>query len=288
MKSMTGFGRSSFDVGDVGFRIEIRSVNSRFLDIKIRHPWSDPEIDHEITKQIKKRLNRGRVDIVISAELGSAVDSNYELNESAAKRAGEIIEKLARHVGSTELATQLLSPMRELLVVRSSDFRQIKEALYPSVDKAIENLISMRKKEGLALKKELLLYADELGSSVQFIEKKAKGEPEKQRERLKQRLRALDLEERVDVTRFAQEVALLAERCNVDEELGRLNIHLEEFRKIAKKKDSIGRKLEFMQQELNRELNTIASKTFDAEIGTMVVDAKSTLEKMREQIQNVE
>ena len=286
---MTGFGRGFFELGGQRFRIELRAVNSRFLDLKLRHPWHDAELDHGLSQRIRGALARGRVDLSVSEEGGGGAATALRLDSAVAGQLKTALEQLSEVLGGdAQLAARLLPPPRELLVAVPPPAEDVQRGLLEALDEALDALKEMRQREGAGLRADLEAHLADVQRLAEAIAARAKDEPLRARQRLEQRLKQLGLDENVDAARVTQEVALIAERCDVSEELARLAIHRDQLAEMLTSDEPVGRKLEFMLQEVNRELNTIASKTSDADAGTLVVEAKATLEKMREQVQNVE
>ncbi|PID39385.1 MAG: YicC family protein [Proteobacteria bacterium] len=289
MKSMTGFGRAAFEVSGRRYRIELRAVNSRFLDLKLRHPWNDAALDHLVMKRLKGVLTRGRVDVGVFEEGVTADGAALVLDLNLAAQLARAVEELGELLGGDRAAAaRLLTPPRELLMASAPPADDLQRALLTAVDHALEALVAMRQREGGGLQRDLQQHLAHLEQLSVDIAARAEVEPLRVRRRLEQRVAQLELAKGCDDARMAQEIALVAERSDVSEELARLTIHAGQLRQMLESVEPIGRKLEFMLQELNREVNTIASKTGDAEAGTLVVEAKATLEKMREQVQNVE
>ncbi len=293
MKSMTGFASTSFSLEKLSFRLEIRSVNNRFLDVKIRLPWTSGELERLVDSAVRTRISRGRLELSVWEEsfVGAAVD--VRLNEPLAIELGQALKQLANLIGTDmKTAASMICPMRELLQTTSApkDITRIWSVLEPSLNSAVDGLISMRQKEGRALAKDIKGNLDEMVSHVDKIRGLKEGEVERYRQKLLDRLK--DLQQgslELDSVRIAQEVALIAERCDINEELTRLDSHSQQLREMLNSNENaIGRKIDFLLQEINRELTTVASKTISADIAHCVVEAKACVEKMREQGQNVE
>ncbi|MCB9558697.1 MAG: YicC family protein [Deltaproteobacteria bacterium] len=289
MNSMTGFGRASFSVSGRSFRLELRSVNNRFLDVRATLPWADVSVEHALRAKIGERLARGRVDVTVSAD---EADSGValQLNAAAAKRLAGLIDSLANELGGDRhLAARLLPPQRDLLTTRvAADATGLWEGLEPCLDQAIDALLEMRAAEGRVLHADLQARLQHTRELAADIERAVDGEVERRSTKLKERLDRLVADEKIDRGRLHQEVAILADRSDISEEVVRIASHLGQLAEMLQVDEPVGRRIEFMLQELNREFNTIASKTASADVARQVVDAKSTLEKMREQAQNVE
>ena len=289
MRSMTGFGRSTFKVGDSSFRVELRSVNSRFLDVKVRIPWNDVQIESQAVSLARASVSRGGVELPVSADSSEGAASKFMLYTALARDVGAAIHQLADEIGcDLAIASRLLPPVKELLTSLHAPSKHTWSALRDGLAAAFDSLTEMRAKEGSALKADLALHLDQIVETRSAIEALVAAEPSQLNERLNARVSQLAGSHELSAARLAQEAALLAERCDVAEELARLGSHIDQLREMFENSEPVGRRIEFMLQELNRELNTIASKTTIAEVAALVVGAKSELEKMREQAQNVE
>jgi uncharacterized protein (TIGR00255 family) len=294
---MTGFGRGTAEHAPRGTRVtvDIRAVNHRYLDLKLRGPLS-PALEDSISSRVRSTVERGSVSVVVHVVGGAGGSTRFDT--AAASAAHVALSELARNLGLAppDLALVLAQPG----VVVSVDEQPTDHdpAILEAVDAALAQLSGMRDGEGQALARELTLRVDELATLRQTIEKLAAGVPERMKKRLHERLRRLLQDEAADKStdaagwldpaRLAQEVAVLADRSDVTEELVRLASHLEQARMLINGKAAAGRRLEFLVQEIGRELNTIGSKSSVTEISTAIVEAKAVLEKVREQVQNVE
>jgi len=291
--SMTGFGRSEFSSGQRTYRLELRSVNNRFLDIRARLPWIDGELESRVLATIRQQISRGRVEVTVFADRTPDVSGTLQLHERLAQDVSTVLRQLAQ-ILSCDLATaaHLLQPLPELVIKEVELPQTTNETwhdLKAGLERALAGLLAMRKQEGQALAADLNHHVDEIERWNNSIQTLSASEPDRQRSRLEGRLGRFHLEGiPVDPARIAEEVALYADRCDVSEELVRIASHIEQLRAILRQEGEIGRKIEFMTQELNRELNTIGSKSLSADVAHLVVDAQSAVEKMREQAQNVE
>jgi uncharacterized protein (TIGR00255 family) len=288
MRSMTGFGRGVAEHAGVRATVDLRSVNHRFLDLKLRAQIA-PSLEDQLATKIRGSVERGSISVAVNI-VRPPTASSVRIDEAAAQRAHEALRSLAATLGVAppDLALVLAQPG----VVASNDSAEDPEAadaaILGALDQALAQLQAMRAAEGRALERELLARLDELAKLRGAIEGHAAGVAEQLQQKLRDRLARLIGDAAVDPARLAQEVALLAERADITEELVRLDSHLEQARTIAKGATASGRKLDFLVQEIGRELNTIGSKSQRTEISAAIVEAKSVLEKMREQVQNVE
>jgi uncharacterized protein (TIGR00255 family) len=291
MISMTGYGRGACQVFGRRLVVEIRSVNHRFFDLKLRVPWPDATVEAHITAALKKKVDRGAVTLTVRDEVGGPAPE-VRVNKELAKRYHQALSELLRELGMAgeKVPLDVLLSQRDVVTIgdaeRSGD--ELFDALRPGLDGAVDSLIVMRKREGDALAKDLLAHAAGLSKLCARMSKLSQDAPEQYKKRLEERLARFTSPAELDPQRIAQEVAILADRTDVSEELVRLASHLSQFEGLCREAGPVGRKLDFLLQELNREINTIGSKAQSTEVAALVVEAKATLEKMREQAQNVE
>lgn len=293
LKSMTGFGRGIYSEGDLGFTIEMKSVNHRFLDLNIRMPRSLMATEDKIRKIISKSLIRGKVDIFItennSGKNSGVATFNKELGDSYFKCLTDIKEMYNL---SDEPTLSLISKFPDVITVETAEldeeeaFRVLKVAL----DEAVENIVLMRVKEGEKLKEDLLKKLQGIEKNVDLLCELGKDTVESYRVKLSERVEELldGSNISIDENRIAQEVAIFADKSCVDEETVRLYSHINQMRDNLNLDEPVGRKLDFIIQEMNRETNTIGSKSNDIDMTNLVIDIKNILEKIREQVQNIE
>ena len=283
---MTGFGRGVAEDGPVHATVDVRAVNHRYLDLKLRAQLA-PGLEEAITAKIRTVLERGAVSASIDLGRGAAGQAR-RIDEAAARTAFDALDALARtlQIAGPDLALVLAQPG----VIAADDRPDAPPdtAVLAALDAALAQLQQMRAVEGRVLELELATRLDDLGKLRQAIEVLAAAVPEITQRRLTERLRRLVVDQPIDPARLAQEIALIAERADVTEELVRLGSHLEQARALVTGAGASGRRLDFLVQEIGRELNTIGSKSAVAEISTAIVEAKAVLEKLREQVQNVE
>ena len=288
---MTGYGRGVAENAGVRATVDIRAVNHRFLDIKLRGSGVSPAIEEAITTRVRGALERGAIAVTVHVE-HRRHDAGPHIDADAAKRAFDALAALANQLGlaKPDLALVLAQPG----VIAERDVESANgsgtTAVVAALDAALAQLDQMREAEGAALAAELRARLDELTALRVNIATLAATVPQLVSKRLHERVkRLLDADgTTVDAARLAQEVALLADRADVTEELVRLASHIEQMRTLLAGETAAGRRLDFLVQEIGRELNTIGSKSTVAEISAAVVDAKAVLEKVREQVQNVE
>jgi uncharacterized protein (TIGR00255 family) len=281
VRSMTGFGRGVAEHANTRVAVDIRGVNHRFFDLKLRGALP-PALEEAISQRVRSVIERGSITVQIQLAQSAGIP---RINFQAAGAAHVQLAELARTLGmpGPDLALVLAHPG---VVTARSDEQDVPDAtILAATDAALAQLQTMREAEGLALARELTARLGELDRVRGQIAELARAVPEQIRTRLLERIGKL---EGVEPQRIAQEVVLLADRADVTEELVRLTSHLEQARQLIAGKDSAGRRLDFLVQELGRELNTIGSKSALAEITALVVEGKAVLEKVREQVQNVE
>ena len=282
---MTGFGRGVAEHGGVRATVDVRSVNHRYVDLKLRVQVT-PALEEAIAARVKGSIERGA--ITVSLHLDRPRTSGV-IRLDAARAVHAELSALAHELGiaGPDLALVLAQP--GVVAAAADEVDPPEPAILAALDAALRQLAEMRATEGRALATELGQRLDELAARRAAIERLAAGVPEQLQRRLHERLRRLLGDESlVDPSRVAQEIATLAERADVTEELVRLGSHLEQARALIAGTAASGRRLDFLVQEIGRELNTIGSKSQHAEITAAIVEAKAILEKLREQVQNVE
>jgi uncharacterized protein (TIGR00255 family) len=288
---MTGFGRGVVS-GEMGrVLVEIRSYNHRFLDVSIRMPGELSGLEDRIRKQLQASFERGRLDVYISLEESTGRDRIVAVDGVLARRYHESLTELARHIGVPgegllQLVVSLPGVVRTLET--PLDLERVWENLGLAVRQAASQLATMRQVEGEAIERDLIHRIARVTHLTGEIGAKAPLLTEEYRQRLMRRIGELLRDQVVGEERLTTEIVLYAERSSVTEELVRLESHLGQFRGLTGAGEPVGRKAEFILQEMVREVNTIGSKTQDPEIGRQVVEIKSELESIREQIQNVE
>ena len=293
--SMTGFGRSSFELVGVAFDVEVRSVNHRYLDARVRLPRLLAAFESEVRARVRGRFSRGKVDLSVTAPGGAAPTPRLEIDLDAAREYLRVAEELGeaeRVAGTLDVGTLLALPGVSRLAEPEIPAEALREVLFDAVDAALEALDAMRVAEGRTLERDLLeraVHVDELAAS---IEERAEVVQEAVRERLRRRAEQLRQETGLlDEARLHQEIVIAADRLDVTEEIVRLRSHVQQFRRIVEESGSgkpVGRRLDFLLQEFGRETNTIGSKGCDAPITYEIVELKTEIERLREQVQNVE
>jgi uncharacterized protein (TIGR00255 family) len=290
IRSMTGFGAARGASGGEELDVEVRSVNHKFCEVKVRVPRELAALEIEAGKMVKERLARGGVEVAIRRPGGAAGLSpriDFALAESYARAFEEMKARLGLP-GAVTLADVLGADGVVRLEERSVDLDAAREALRGALGGALDALVAMRAREGQALGRDLAGRLDVIEGLVSRVEVLGPQALEHQRARLAERVQELARGVAVDRARLEQEVALLADRTDVTEEMTRLRSHVAQVRGLLQLAEPAGRKLDFLVQEMHREVNTIGSKSQSAEIASVVVAMKAEVERMREQVQNVE
>ena len=290
MRSMTGCGTGRIRKDGWEVTAEIRTVNHRFLDISLRLPRNLVFLEQAIRSGISARIRRGHADVfmtVRNTETSSVqVEADFDLAAHYLKIASELAEKTGTE---NDMTVSRVLRMEGVTTVteREMDQETVSALCAEAVDRAMDQVVMMREREGENLREDLRIHLDAAADLREKILRRAPGVVTEYREKLETRLKALGAEG-IDPQRLAQEVAITADRCAIDEELSRLQSHIGQMSGYLDAPEEIGKKMDFLIQEMNREANTIGSKASDAEIAQYVVDLKSEIEKLREQIQNVE
>lgn len=291
MRSMTGYGRGEVDHGGAKFRVELNSVNRKQSDIVINLPREFAELEARIRQAINEKLSRGRTSVVVSHEDGANGSRKLALDTALARSYHDAMRALQKELdapGEISIGTILQAPG----VMRFSETRVDAEQAWHAVEKALASglteLIKMREREGKHLAKDLQQRLKLIRGRIKEVRALFPDVAKTYREALRERIKKAGLDLALDDERLLKEVALFADRSDVSEELTRLESHFAQFAEQLRKDEPVGRTLEFITQEIFRELNTLGAKANDAAISQRVVLCKAELEKIREQIQNVE
>lgn len=291
MKSMTGFGRAEAEKNGRKITVEMKSVNHRFLDLNIRMPRTLMFLEDEVRNIVKNQLSRGRLEIFINYFSFSEEDKKVTADISFIKaymKAADQIRQQTRLKNDLRLSHILRIPEAVKIEETQEDKEVLRELLVKAVTNALSELSRMREKEGLSLKNDIAERLKTISALTGKIELKEKDVVEEYREKLKKRVLDLLSGTDFDENRFQTEVVYYADRQNITEEVVRLKSHVENFLSILKNDEPKGRQFDFIVQEMNREFNTIGSKSVSLEITNSVLEGKSEVEKIREQVQNIE
>ncbi len=289
ISSMTGFGRGEGELEGLRFLVEIRSVNHRYRDIIFRMPREYNPLEEKMKQLISRQASRGRLEVSVSVRETSEREKKVEVNLPLARGYYRALNELKGKLQLEEdITLQLLTGFQDVLLVEKEDVLRYWPALEGALSTALQDLVYMRRQEGENLAQDLLSRMDKIKEILEQIKERAPQVVEGYRLRLQERLKDLCPDLEIEESRLLTECTLFAERSDIHEEIVRMSSHLEAFRRTLKQGGAVGRKMDFLVQELNRETNTIGSKANDYQLSHRVVDIKSELEKIREQVQNIE
>jgi len=291
VKSMTGFGRGEYQENGKKISIEIKTVNHRYTDIFVKFPRMLAFLEDKVRDIISKNISRGKIDVFMTYEEFGEDSKTVVVDEALAGAYLKALNILGNKFElRDDVTVSMLSRFPDILRVEKveEDEGELLRIVTGAVQIALESLLKMRVVEGVALKTSLLEKLDNVSKVVNQIEERAPSVVADYKDRLTNRLKELLEQKVIDENRIATEVAIFADRCSIDEELVRLKSHIVQFIDTLKLEIPVGRKLDFIVQEMNREINTIGSKANDINITRCVVDVKSEIEKIREQVQNIE
>lgn len=291
IRSMTGFGRGNIEQEGRSFTVEMKSVNHRYCDLNVKMPKSFMSLEDRMRKLIQQKVNRGKIDVFITQmnyeKQGAKVILDENLADSYVKCLNKIKEK---YEIKENPSLSLIAKFPDVITLKQEeeDIEEIWTTLSKTLDEALNMLVDMREREGSKLNKNILLKCDYIKSSLDKIEEKSSLVVNEYKEKLTERLKDLLQDYQIDENRIAMEVALFADKSCIDEEIVRLNSHIVQLKHTLDLNEPVGRKLDFIIQEMNREANTIASKSTNLDITQLVLNIKSEIEKIREQVQNIE
>jgi uncharacterized protein (TIGR00255 family) len=291
LKSMTGFGREESETGLGKITVEVRSVNHRYSDISIKLPRRLAAFEMRIKEMVRSEVSRGRVDVSVKLESQGEgkiqLRADLYLAEQYYRALEAVREKLQLR---DEITLGMLAGAKDLIAAKEEveDLGPYWQEIEPVLKRSFMAMDEMRRTEGLSIAKDIRQRMERIHEEIEAIQQMFPASVEAHRDRLRERLQSLLSGLEADPLRFQQEVALLAERTDITEEIVRAKSHLAQFAALIEKGETVGRKLDFLIQEIHREVNTASSKANDAQISQRVVEVKSELEKVREQIQNIE
>ncbi|MBW2149022.1 MAG: YicC family protein [Deltaproteobacteria bacterium] len=291
IRSMTGYGRAQGELEGRTLIVEVKSVNHRYKDINVRLPRRYNPLEHRIRELLGEKLDRGRLDLSLNSREGELAPAVPEINVPLVDRYHEMIVQLRERYGLQEQMTafQLLS-LPDVIVYQEKELNPAEE--WPVLERlihcAMEELDDMRLKEGGSLLADIESRLREMKARLKEIEARSPLVVTQCHDRLSERLAEMTKGIEIDPIRLAQELAFFADRCDISEEIVRLRSHMDQFAQVLNQESPLGRKLDFILQEMHREINTIGSKASDSEIALRVVEFKTDLERLREQVQNIE
>ncbi len=290
IKSMTGYGKSNLSIDSREYQVEIKTVNHKYIDVTLKIPRKISYLEEDIRRLITSKLKRGKVDITITFENYSKDSNNISINTELAKTYIENLKKLAEeekidfNIDITEIVQ-----MPDVLITKNNfDEDQVKQEIIKVSEEAINNLIQMREKEGKKISEGILKKISKIEKKVEEILELSTGLIEEYVVKLETRIKEILKTEEIDKSRIREEVVIYADKCSVDEEITRMKSHIEQIRNMINENEPTGKKMDFIIQEMNRETNTIGSKANNLKITNNVVDIKTILEDIREQVQNIE
>ena len=290
IKSMTGYGRGNIPKNDREYQIEIKSVNHRYLDISVKMPRQLSYLEDAIKKEISSKVKRGKIDVFITFNNNSLEGRKIKINTELAHAYITELKKLSEkeEILSDIQVTEISKYPDVLNIQNEQDDDKIKEEVIEVLNNATDNFICMRQVEGSKISEDLLKRLDYIQVKVNEISKFSTGLIEEYVVKLETRIKEILKDQELDKQRLAQEVVIYADKCSVEEEITRLNSHILQFKNLLNSDEAVGKKLDFIVQEMNRETNTIGSKANNLDITNRVIDLKTEIENIREQIQNIE
>lgn len=291
IKSMTGFGAGDAETADFKVHIEVKAVNQRFLETNYHMPYSMNMFENQLTKKIKEYASRGKLDINIRFQDLRDKAVTVKVDKGLVAAYGQALQEISSQLElSAPVTVAQIASYPDVLKLNeeNADLEAAQPVLMQAMEQALESFVAMREAEGQNIQRDLLARIDTLENFVGELEKLAPEIVAAYRQRLENLLREYLAKEDIEESRIIQEVALFTDKVNYTEETVRLRSHFDQFRQIITAGEPVGRKLDFLIQEMNREINTVASKANSAGAAQFVVDVKSEIEKIREQIQNIE
>jgi uncharacterized protein (TIGR00255 family) len=291
LKSMTAYGRAESITPDLEYTVEIRSVNHRYREIGLKFPQSLAPLEDVVRSVASEKTKRGRIDISIQLRDNGDKGVMLELNRPLVRAYRDIFNELKEELGTEQpLDLSIFSQMKDTIIIKqdSLDLEKIEPDLRSVLDEAFGSWEVMRINEGQAIENDFLGRLEKMRGYVDDVRTRAEQTAKGYRDKLIQRLTTFEESLEISEDRLVQEVAFMAEKADVTEELIRIESHIEQFTNYMAQDDAVGRRLDFLLQEINREVNTIGSKAGDSLISHLVVEIKAELEKLREQTQNVE
>ncbi len=292
IRSMTGYGKQSLNIDGREYQIEIKSVNHRYLDINIKMPKTLSYLEEAVKKEISEKIKRGKVDVFITYENNSKEGKNITINKELARLYIEQLKELAEEEKiSSNIEVMEIAKFPDILTIKADEEdEKIKQEIIQVTTEATNKIVEMKAIEGEKIAQDLLQRISKIENKIMEISSKSTGLIEEYVVKLEKRIQEILKTEEIDKSRIAQEVVIYADKCSIQEEITRLKSHIYQFRNLItnNQNETIGKKLDFIIQEMNRETNTIGSKANNLEITNGVIDIKTEIEDIREQIQNIE
>jgi len=291
IKSMTGYGRGSIELAGRSYTIEIKSVNHRYCDMNIKMPKSLLPLEDRIRKVIQRKLNRGKIDLFLTQNLYDKKDVAAVFNQTLADSYMSCLNEIKeRYHLRDEVSLNLISKFPDIITTKQvdEDVEELWDSISIPLNESLDLLLQMREKEGSKLKEDIILKCEGIKNMMTLVEEKSYDIIQEYQKKLRLRLDDLIKDYKIDECRLAMELAMMADKASIDEEIVRLKSHMNQVIETMNLDEPVGRKLDFIVQEMNRETNTIASKASNLDIINTVLNVKNEIEKIREQIQNIE
>lgn len=290
IKSMTGYGKGNISENLRNYQVEIKSVNHRYLDISVKMPRVLSYLEEDVKKVISSKVKRGKIDVFITFENSSTEGKEIKINNEIAKMYINQLKQLAEeeNILANIEVTEISKYPDVLSIQNTQDDEQIKKELIEATTIATDKLVQMRQVEGSKMAEDLLKRIEKTNQKIEKISELSTGLIEEYVLKLENRIKEILKNQEIDESRLAQEVVIYADKCSIEEEVTRLKSHISQFKELINSDDAVGKKLDFIIQEMNRETNTIGSKANNLEITNGVIDIKTEIENIREQVQNIE
>lgn len=291
IKSMTGFGRANLVQNLREYQVEVKSVNHKYSDVNIKLPRNISYLEEDIRRIVLSKISRGKVEIYISFDNYSQEGKDIRINKEIAKIYINGLKELADEENiSSNIEVTDISKFPDVLTIKNNDNNEeiIKEEVKRVVEEAVDKLVNAREVEGKKIATDLLERINKVETLVNEINKLSTGLIEEYVVKLENRVKEILNTDEIDKSRISQEIVIYADKCSIEEELTRLDSHMSQFKNLLNSNDAIGKKLDFIIQEMNRETNTIGSKSNNLGIVDRVIEVKTILEDIREQVQNIE
>lgn len=290
IKSMTGYGKGTLEKELREYLIEIKSVNHRYLDVNVRMPRSISYLEDEVRKFMATKLNRGKVEVFINFTNNSTEGKQVNINKEMAKIYIEQLKELANEENlQANIEVTEITRLPDVLQIKTDqEDDTIKNELMEALQIAVNNLIQMRQAEGEKMATDIKNRLDKIEENVELVANESTNLIDEYILKLEERIKELLKTEEIDKARLAQEVVIYADKCSIEEEITRLRSHIIQFRELLESNNAVGKQIDFLIQEMNRETNTIGSKSGNIEITNKVIEIKTLIEDIREQVQNIE
>ena len=290
IKSMTGYGKGNISENLRNYQVEIKSVNHRYLDISVKMPRVLSYLEEDVKKVISSKVKRGKIDVFITFENSSTEGKEIKINNEIAKMYINQLKQLAEeeNILANIEVTEISKYPDVLSIQNTQDDEQIKKELIEATTIATDKLVQMRQVEGSKMAEDLLKRIEKTNQKIEKISELSTGLIEEYVVKLENRIKEILKNQEIDESRLTQEVVIYADKCSIEEEVTRLKSHISQFKELINSDDAVGKKLDFIIQEMNRETNTIGSKANNLEITNGVIDIKTEIENIREQVQNIE